>query len=63
MATMLLSDGRDEIQAGVVPGVTQPSTGAAGWKEKGWSVALQWLLYGKIMWILQVTQRVFLGEE
>lgn len=63
MATMLLSGGRDKIVAGVVPGVIQPSTGRAGWKEKGRSVALQWLLYEKIMWILQVTQRDFLGEE
>lgn len=32
-------------------------------EEKGWPVALEWLLYGKILWDLEVTQRPFLGKE
>lgn len=32
-------------------------------RKRGWSVAIEWLLYGKILWNLEVTQSPFLGKE
>lgn len=35
----------------------------AGRRKRGWSVALEWLLYGKILWNLKVTQSPFWAKS
>jgi hypothetical protein len=62
MTAILLSGSWDSVRV-ATPGVRQPRTSRAGRKEKGWPVALRWVLYGKILWNLEVTQRAPLGEE